>query len=87
MSTIDCKVCTGKKCAGDGSAYILQRIKNDKVGNEKDYESVNISSCSCQGKCKESIVIVVDGKKYTRQNPATASKLIREKIKNWKGKR
>ncbi|MBS9784157.1 NAD(P)H-dependent oxidoreductase subunit E [Candidatus Gracilibacteria bacterium] len=84
---IDCKVCTGKSCTSSGSAYILQRIENDKIGNEEKYKNLNISTCSCQGKCKEAIVVVVDDIKYTRQNPATVSKMLREKVEKWKAKK
>jgi NADH:ubiquinone oxidoreductase subunit E len=78
------QVCTGKACREKFSNYILKRLENDKENFKLDH--LIVETCTCQKKCDEAPVVVIDGKIEVKMTGIKASKLIMEKIK-WKQKR
>lgn len=73
------QVCMGKSCKEKFGEYILKRLENDKKNYHLD--NVIIETCTCQWKCNEAPVIVIDGKIEVRMTGIKASKILMEKIK------
>lgn len=72
------KVCTGNSCQKNFSLYILDRIRVEY----NKYKDIEMSSCSCQGNCKDSPTVVVEINKekkiHSKMTPIKAAQLIKK---------
>lgn len=72
-------ICNGENCRKFGSDFILKRLESDKYFY-KYPENFSPQKSSCMGNCQNAINIRIDGKIFSRQNPALTSKIVRDNI-------
>ncbi len=79
MSLITVSICKGRSCVDRGSEYIEKRLSADKdfyIYND----DVEVTACTCQGRCKEWPIVIYGNDVQAYQNPVKSSEMLRKKI-------
>lgn len=76
------QVCVWKNCKGRFSEYILKRVQSDVV--KFWLENIELEPRPCMSFCEMGPNVMIDGEVIHKSDPAKISKIIFERVKNFK---
>lgn len=73
---MEVSVCVGSSCHIKGAAQVIKRFQEE--AQELTVRAMDLEACFCCDRCKEGVIVSINGIIYTKVSPEDVPRLIAE---------